>query len=341
MSAMPTTSRISVSASPTASATGMVAACLAVMVGAAVLAGWLPISFSIATVFLFAGPHNWLEARYFLAQMPARWGKLRGYFCVGLGGVFVLTSSFLALYTLDRWFVLDAVTAELGYGAWNSCLVLWLAWLVTLRSRQPPRRDWSLVWPVAFGLISFLWFFPGVWALVWVYLHPLIALWFLDRELLHHRPQWRKAYRCCLACLPLVLALLWWRLADAPPLPGDDLLTGKIVRHAGGNLLPGVSNHLLVATHTFLEMLHYGVWIVALPALSLGTAPWRTDVKLPLAQRSRAWRRAMIGLLMLGIGLMLVLWLCFAADYATTRDVYFTVAIFHVLAEAPFLLRRL
>jgi hypothetical protein len=35
------------------------------------------------------------------------------------------------------------------------------------------------------------------------------------------------------------------------------------------------------------------------------------------------------------------LWLGFSIDYATTRDVYFTIAIAHVLAEAPFLLRML
>jgi hypothetical protein len=36
-----------------------------------------------------------------------------------------------------------------------------------------------------------------------------------------------------------------------------------------------------------------------------------------------------------------VLWFGFSIDYATTRDVYFTVAIAHVLAEAPFLLRMI
>jgi len=35
------------------------------------LAGWAPLSFSIVTVFLFAGPHNWLEFRYLLTRMPA------------------------------------------------------------------------------------------------------------------------------------------------------------------------------------------------------------------------------------------------------------------------------
>jgi hypothetical protein len=35
------------------------------------------------------------------------------------------------------------------------------------------------------------------------------------------------------------------------------------------------------------------------------------------------------------------LWGAFLADYPLTRDVYFTVATLHVLAEVPFLLRLL
>ncbi|MGH7227331.1 MAG: hypothetical protein ACRELF_29310 [Gemmataceae bacterium] len=38
---------------------------------------------------------------------------------------------------------------------------------------------------------------------------------------------------------------------------------------------------------------------------------------------------------------MLVLWGCFLADYTTTRTIYFVVAMAHVYAEAPFLLRPL
>jgi hypothetical protein len=38
---------------------------------------------------------------------------------------------------------------------------------------------------------------------------------------------------------------------------------------------------------------------------------------------------------------VVILWVGFAADYAETRDLYFTIAIAHVLAEAPFLLRML
>ena len=43
--------------------------------------------FSIATIFLFAGPHNLMEFRYFAARMPVRWGRSRLYYSVGIGGV--------------------------------------------------------------------------------------------------------------------------------------------------------------------------------------------------------------------------------------------------------------
>jgi len=42
----------------------------AILIGSAclsaALASWLPLQVSIVSVFLFAGPHNWFEARYFL-----------------------------------------------------------------------------------------------------------------------------------------------------------------------------------------------------------------------------------------------------------------------------------
>ena len=38
---------------------------------------------------------------------------------------------------------------------------------------------------------------------------------------------------------------------------------------------------------------------------------------------------------------VVVLWAAFIVDYAVTRDIYFTLAIIHVLAEIPFLIRRL
>src|SRR5256885_1421453 len=82
------------------SALAFVCAALGIAVAAAVLAGWAPLRFSIVTVFLFAGPHNWLEARYFLSRMPARWGRLRGFFLLAFAGIFSLTAGFCVLLYL-------------------------------------------------------------------------------------------------------------------------------------------------------------------------------------------------------------------------------------------------
>src|SRR4030095_9477615 len=62
----------------------------------AALASWLPLQMSIATVFLFAGPHNWFEARYFLMRLPARFGRSRNFFAVAFAGIFLLTVAYLA-----------------------------------------------------------------------------------------------------------------------------------------------------------------------------------------------------------------------------------------------------
>jgi hypothetical protein len=69
-------------------------------------------------------------------------------------------------------------------------------------------------------------------------------------------------------------------------------------------------------------------------------APWKL-ANVPMARRSALGRYAIIALLLIGLAVMLVLWAFFLANYSTTRYVYFTVALLHVLAEVPFLLRAL
>ncbi len=316
-----------------------VCAALSLALAAALLAGWVPIRFSIVTVFLFAGPHNWLEFRYFLTRLPARWGRLRGFFLLALTGILGLTAGFAALWWLAGVDTISADLLDLGYALLNTLLMLWIALLVHQRSRQNPRRDWGWIWPAAFGLIALAWLMPPLWSLALVYLHPLMAFWLLDRELRRSRPQWRPAFHLCLLCLPLFLIALWWRLADAPPLPGDDELSTRIAQHAGAGVAP-FSSHLLVSTHTFLEMLHYGVWVLAIPMIGLRSAPWRLHT-VPLARRSRKWHWGVTAFLGTSLAVVLVLWGCFLADYTTTRTVYFVAALAHVFAEVPFLLRTL
>jgi hypothetical protein len=328
-------------ADPSATRAGFVLTALGVACTAALLAGWVPLRFSIVTVFLFAGPHNWLEFRYFLTRLPARWGRLTTFFAVGFAGMIGITAAFAALLHLTEIGWLNNEQFQHSYAALGTVLVLWIAALVHLRSRQNPRRDWGWIWPVSLLAIALAWLNPSLWWLGLVYLHPVMAFWLLDRELKRSRPEWRSAFHLCLAALPIFLGALWWRLAGAPSLAVSSELDQRITDHAGATVLQGmVSSHLLVATHTFLEMLHYGVWVVAIPLIGLRAAPWRLS-RVPLARRGVAWHRGVVTFLAAGLAVVLVLWIGFCVDYTTTRTVYFTLALVHVFAEVPFLLRAL
>jgi hypothetical protein len=303
----------------------------------AAFASWLPLQVSIVTVFLFAGPHNWFELRYFLMRLPVRFGRSRNFFLTAFAGLGVLTLSYVSLPLLfngsdEEWSTVIA--------SWNSLFLFWLVLLVWLRGRQKPRANWTWTIPVGLALCSLNWFWPDLFSLAIVYVHPLVALWFLDRHLSRTRPEWLRIYRRCLCVLPLVLVGMVWQLSRSTPLPDSNGLFWRITQHSGAELLPQVSSHMLVSVHLFLEMLHYGVWIVALPLIGATARFW--DVKtVPLARHARGFPRLMAGLLVLALAAVVFLWLSFSIDYSTTRDVYFTIAIAHVLAEAPFLLRMI
>jgi hypothetical protein len=321
----------------------------------ALLASWLPLQFSIVTVFLFAGPHNWFELRYFLTRLPIRLGKSRTFFLTAFAGIGFLSLTYIALPVLNSFDLIPDRLWLTILASWNTLLLLWLGVLVWLRGKNKIRRDWSWAIPAALGLCSLNWLAPEFFSLGIVYLHPLVALWFLDRHLGRTRPQWVKTYRCCLCLLPLLLAGMLWQLTRTPALADDNGLFWRITQHAGAQLLPNISSHALVATHVFLEMLHYGVWLVALPLIlplakrPSGAQPSANHVErrnwnvrtVPLALHPRGFPKLVATALAFGVFVVVLLWLGFSLDYATTRDVYFTVAIAHVLAEAPFLLRML
>jgi len=60
---------------------------LACILVSAALASWLPLQLSIATLFVFAGPHNWFELRYFLMRLPVRFGRSRNFFLTAFVGL--------------------------------------------------------------------------------------------------------------------------------------------------------------------------------------------------------------------------------------------------------------
>lgn len=309
---------------------------------AAAFASWLPLQVSIVTLFLFAGPHNWFELRYFLMRLPVRFGRSRTFFLTAFTGLGVLTLTYVSLPFIFNAAFWSEESWSVVIASWNTALLFWLALLVWLRNRQKPRANWTWTIPVGLALCSLNWLGPDLFSLALVYVHPLIALWFLDRHLRRTRPAWSRAYRRCLWLLPLVLTMMIWQLSRTPPLADDNGLFWRITQHSGAAVLPQVSSHMLVSVHLFLELLHYGVWIVALTLIGRRASARFWEMKtVPIARHPRGFPRIVAGLLVFAVAAIVVLWFGFSIDYTTTRDIYFTVAIAHVLAEAPFLLRML
>ncbi|HUE83489.1 MAG TPA: hypothetical protein VMM84_15395 [Pyrinomonadaceae bacterium] len=305
----------------------------------ALLASWAPLQFSIVALFVFAGPHNWFELRYFIMRLPARFGQSRNFFLVAFAGIAVTVSylSMPALYYSGVWSGSNWLFALAG---WNTLLLFWIALLVWMRSRQRPNRDWFWFVPLALALSSLNWLAPELFSLALVYLHPLVALWFLDRHLRRTRPEWLSVYHRSLILIPLLVTAMVWQFAHGPSLADDNGLAWRITQHAGAGILAGVSSHLLVAVHVFLEMLHYAVWIIALPLIGGRGAVWRLKT-IPLFSHPHGFPRLVALVLVASLGVVVLLWSAFAIDYSLTRDIYFAVAIAHVLAEVPFLLRTL
>jgi hypothetical protein len=316
----------------------------AIVIGSAIIsaamASWLPLQMSIATVFLFAGPHNWFEARYFLMRLPARFGSSRNFFIVAFAGIGVLTLAYVSLPAFYYANVWSGVNWPNAIAIWNTAMILWIGALVLMRAKQKRNGDWFWVLPIAFTLCAANWLSPEMFSLAIVYAHPLVALWFLDRHLRRTKSEWLRAYRRCLMFLPFLLGGMLWQLSRTTSLADDNGLFWRITQHAGAELLPNVSSHMLVSTHVFLEMLHYGVWIVALPLIGATGAIWNVET-IPIAGHSRGFPKLIVAILICGLVAVAILWFGFSANYTLTRDIYFTVAIAHVLAEAPFLLRMI
>lgn len=230
---------------------------------------------------------------------------------------------------------MDGSCIDLEYSVY-----LWVGLLFYLRGKQKPKSDWTWAFPAAFFLASLAWIVPQYWSLSLVYLHPLIAMWFLDRQIQRTKPEWLRAYRFCLASIPVFLLILWGAVANQPNLPQETNLFWRISQHAGSEILPGISSHLLVATHIFLETIHYAVWILLIPLIDRRAVPWKLR-DVPMFSNTNGIPKIFVAILVLSIVIMVALWLGFAVDYTTTRDIYFAFAIGHVLAEFPFLVKML
>jgi hypothetical protein len=122
------------------SARVFVAIVLLCTLASAAFASWLPLQVSIVTLFLFAGPHNWFELRYFLMRLPVRFGRSRNFFLTAFAGLGVLTLAYVSLpvvYNASTW------SEERGpqssrHGTQLYCLA-WIAGLAAPANRKPER----------------------------------------------------------------------------------------------------------------------------------------------------------------------------------------------------------
>jgi hypothetical protein len=301
-----------------------------------------PIAMSVAIVFVFAGPHNYVEARYFLTRLPARMGRLKPFFMLSAAGIVLLTVAFPLITRLPTWLQASPQVTVWTIGGWNTLLILWITLLVSMRSRQAPRRTWHYAWPCGIAVMGITWLQPVLVPFVMVYAHPLMGLWVLDREIAQRRPHWQHSYRSCLSLVGLLVVLMWLAFPHQPmhSVSVSPETQQQISHHAGAYLFSEYTARKMIGVHAFLELLHYGIWLVAIPAAS-GRVFREAFLNVPLMKRSAAVRRLICLTLWGSAGLVVLLWLSFSFDYSTTRDVYFTVAMLHVLAEIPFLLRLL
>ena len=162
----------------------------------------------------------------------------------------------------------------------------------------------------------------------------------LERQIRRTRPEWLRAYHLCLLSIPAFLVLIWSALSGQPNLPQETNLFWRINQHAGSEILPSISSHLLVATHVFLESIHYFVWLLLIPLVDRRAIPWRLK-DVPMFASPKGLPKIFAAFLLISVGITVALWFGFTVDYTTTRDIYFAFAIGHVLAEFPFLVKML
>lgn len=243
--------------------------------------------------------------------------------------------AYAALIAANRAHVLDYSNSIFLFQSWIFAFFSWLVCLVAFRHGKS--RVAKFLIPFILLAVTCSLAKPLVFGLSLVYLHPLIGLFILDRELSRSRKSWLKPYRIALCTVPLFLILLVNQLAHAEALNQASLLDQQIIRHAGSSILKSVSTHLLVSVHVFLEMIHYVVWLIAIPLATSAWTKWRFE-QVPIKRYPAVVGRILPVVFAGSSLLVLALWFGFSSDYSATRDLYFTVAIFHVLAELPFLL---
>ena len=304
------------------------------------LAAYTPIWFTLITVCAFGAPHNYAEFRYFLSRLPSRFGPLRGFFTTAFAGAIVLC---LLQILLTRLFLRNAATnpgARPALLCWNELLILWMFALSLLRYRSRDKSLWSLV--IENGMYAALAtvansLSAAAFSISLTYLHPLLGLWILERELQRTRKSWVTVYRWCLLSIPVAAVAILTTLNNSHIANPSIQLVGTLNGNSlGAQLFPTASTTSLLALFGFLQMVHYGVWLIAIPIATQSWNRWRID-RLPVLAKKPSLRPLIIAACALGVLGILFFWCGYALDYDDVNEIYITITTLHVMAEIPFI----
>ncbi len=312
------------------------AASIFLVVASVLLAGLSPVLFSVAIVVVFGAPHNWVEFRYVLSRLPSRLGPFRGFFLTSFIGAILLCITEIVMMFLVQENAISVALARQLVLIWNEFLILWIFALSF--SRYPKSlKETALIG----GSLTAIMTEPGslppqVFTLAIVYVHPAVGLWIFERELRRTRKSWLKTYHLCMLTVPAaVLLLIFWLSGttyDAAYARSLSELSGNV----GTNLFKSASPAVLLAVYGFLQMVHYGVWVFAMPLATRSWERWRFD-RLP-ALKNRLIVRTLCGYVFgLGAVALCAFWVGFKLDYASTMNLYVFLSTLHVLAEVPFM----
>src|SRR5205085_3553602 len=132
-------------------------------------------------------------------------------------------------------------------------------------------------------------------------------MWFLEGQIRRTKPEWLRVFHYSLALIPIFLCILWLATGGQPNLSEETNLFWRIAQHAGSQILPGISSHLLVATHVFLESIHYFVWLLLIPLVDRRAIPWQLT-RVPMFANRNGYPRILIAVFVLSAFVVVALW---------------------------------
>lgn len=271
---------------------------------------------------LFAIPHNITELTFFFAGRGAvgsalprapRWALV----CM----VLMMTPAFVYLLP-------GAVTPEQKVELFHWHMTAFPLWLGAMALAAPMRAGWRMFGAIAGGVLATLaWNSPFVASVVIANLHHLTALviaWLILRA----RPaaEQRLARPLFLGLVAALALGTVWLLVGPQPQMGPEGVSGAGDALASSIYLDGMAPQTLdrwMAVYSFQLWLHYGVWVMLVPALRL--------LPSPLALRPAPRALVVAALLAAALGGSLL----FYQSFAHTRVVYLALAGLHSYGEFP------